>query len=126
MNAKLAKQNGKAEIFHFIQGEGKTLVSQVFLSELRHAICTVFGVTQIARGIGKNAIQAHKRCLALSPKKCEMEEMISELSVEEICKEVAKTNCENIVLTGGKPVMQLKESSCATSKTKSPACAPAL
>lgn len=109
MNVKLAKLNGKPEIFHSIQGEGKNIGQpSVFI---RTSLCNLHCIwcdTDYTWNWEKTRFQ-HVKDADPSYKKYKMQEMISEISIETIYEEVAKTNCKNIVLTGGEPMMQLQE-----------------
>jgi len=109
MNVKLAKLNGKPEIFHSIQGEGKNIGQpSVFI---RTSLCNLHCIwcdTDYTWNWEKTRFK-HVKDVNPSYKKYKMEEMISEQSIEVIYDEVVKTNCKNIVLTGGEPMMQLEE-----------------
>ncbi|AXG69888.1 7-carboxy-7-deazaguanine synthase [Kordia sp. SMS9] len=106
---KLANLNGKPEIFHSIQGEGKNMGQpSVFI---RTSLCNLHCVwcdTDYTWNWEKTRF-AHVKDADPTYRKFKMEEMIVSLTLEEIYVEVAKTGCKNIVLTGGEPMMQLEE-----------------
>lgn len=106
---KIASLDGKPEIFHSIQGEGKNIGQpSVFI---RTSLCNLHCIwcdTDYTWNWEKTRF-AHVKDTEPSYTKYKMDEMIISLSLEEIYDEIAKTGCKNIVLTGGEPMMQLDE-----------------
>lgn len=106
---KIANLDGKPEIFHSIQGEGKNMGQpSVFI---RTSLCNLHCIwcdTDYTWNWEKTRF-AHVKDADPSYKKYKMNEMIISLTLEEIYAEVAKSGCKNIVLTGGEPMMQLQE-----------------
>lgn len=106
---KIANLDGKPEIFHSIQGEGKNIGQpSVFI---RTSLCNLHCIwcdTDYTWNWEKTRF-AHVKDTDPSYRKFKMEEMIISLTLEEIYDEVVKSGCKNIVLTGGEPMMQLQE-----------------
>lgn len=106
---KIANLDGKPEIFHSIQGEGKNIGQpSVFI---RTSLCNLHCIwcdTDYTWNWEKTRF-SHVKDTNPSYKKYKMEEMIISLTLEEIYDEVVKSGCKNIVLTGGEPMMQLQE-----------------
>ncbi|WP_046757114.1 7-carboxy-7-deazaguanine synthase QueE [Kordia jejudonensis] len=106
---KIANLDGKPEIFHSIQGEGKNIGQpSVFI---RTSLCNLHCIwcdTDYTWNWEKTRF-AHVKDADPEYKKYKMDEMIVSLTPEEIYNEVVKSGCKNIVLTGGEPMMQLEE-----------------
>ena len=106
---KIANLDGKPEIFHSIQGEGKNMGKpSVFI---RTSLCNLHCIwcdTDYTWNWETTRF-AHVKDSDPSYKKFRMEELIISLTHEEIYDEVVKSGCKNIVLTGGEPMMQLQE-----------------
>lgn len=103
---KLARLNGRAEIFHSIQGEGvSTGCPSVFV---RASLCNLHcqwcdtDYTWNWEGTPwkhENDADPHYR-------KFKREEFITELPVEEVADIVAGFPCQRVILTGGEPLLQ--------------------
>ena len=106
---KIANLDGKPEIFHSIQGEGKNIGQpSVFI---RTSLCNLHCIwcdTDYTWN-WENTRFSHVKDNDPSYQKFKMEEMIVSLTLDEIYAEVAKSGCKNIMLTGGEPMMQQDE-----------------
>jgi 7-carboxy-7-deazaguanine synthase len=106
---KLANLNGSPEIFHSVQGEGKNMGNpSVFI---RTSLCNLHCIwcdTDYTWNWEKTRFK-HNKDKDPNYKKYKMNEMILELTIEDIYKRVKATNCYNIVLTGGEPMLQKDE-----------------
>lgn len=106
---KIANLDGKPEIFHSIQGEGKNIGQpSVFI---RTSLCNLHCIwcdTDYTWNWEKTRF-SHVKDQEPDYKKYKMNEMIIKMTPEEIYTEVAQSGCKNIVLTGGEPMMQLEE-----------------
>jgi len=106
---KLANFNGQPEIFHSIQGEGKNMGQpSVFI---RTSLCNLHCIwcdTDYTWN-WENTRFEHNYDSRPGYKKYKMAEMILEKSAAEIYEIVEKTNCLNIILTGGEPMLQQEE-----------------
>ena len=106
---KLAKLDKHPEIFHSIQGEGKNLGQpSVFI---RTSMCNLHCIwcdTDYTWNWEKTRFK-HNNDTKPGYKKFKMEEMIHEATPDEIKEIVEATNCKNIVLTGGEPMLQQEE-----------------
>jgi len=91
---KIAKLNERPEIFYSIQGEGKNIgTPSVFI---RSALCNLHCIwcdTPYTWNWGKY----------------NKDDMILNLTPEQIVCEVKRYNCKNIVITGGEPFLQQEE-----------------
>ena len=106
---KLANLNGKPEIFHTIQGEGKNIgTPSVFI---RTSLCNLHCIwcdTDYTWNWKKTRFKHHKD-QDPNYKKFKMKDMIIEKSIPDIYKVVKKSKCYNIVLTGGEPLLQMEQ-----------------
>lgn len=106
---KLAKLNGKPEIFHSIQGEGKSLGRpSVFV---RLSLCNLYCIwcdTDYTWN-WENTKYPHLNDELSGYKKFKKEEQMVMLPDEEIISEIIQYDCDNIILTGGEPLVQQKE-----------------
>ena len=106
---KLAKLNGKPEIFFSIQGEGKNMGRpSVFV---RLSLCNLYCVwcdTDYTWNWEETDFR-HKDDGKASYQKFKKEDCIIRLSNEEIINELEKYDCRNIVITGGEPMVQKKD-----------------
>lgn len=101
---KIAKLNGKPEIFYTLQGEGRNVgVPSVFV---RLSLCNLF-----CRYCDSDYTWNWEGTKFVSDRgvKFKKEEQIIEMTPVEIMAEVKKYNCKNIILTGGEPMLQQKE-----------------
>ena len=103
---KIAKLNGKAEIFYSIQGEGRSVgVPSVFVrSSLCNLYCTWCDTDYTWNWEGTDF--EHVRDTQPGYKKFKKEQQIILLTPREIVDEVLQFDCTNVVLTGGEPLMQ--------------------
>lgn len=102
---KLAKlPDGEPEIFHTLQGEGMNLgVPAVFIrSSLCNLHCSWCDTDYTWNW--ENTPWEHE-----SDRKFRKEDYIVELSVEEIAQRVRSFPCENLVLTGGEPLLHQED-----------------
>jgi len=106
---KLAKLNGKPEIFHSIQGEGKSLGQPSIF--IRLSLCNLYCVwcdTDYTWN-WENTNFRHNNDSNRSYKKFSKKEMIISLSASDIMDIISGINCKNLVITGGEPMVQHKE-----------------
>lgn len=106
---KLAKLNGKAEIFHTIQGEGKSLGRpSIFIrTSLCNLHCSWCDTDYTWNWIGTPF--KHEKDADPGYEKYSKTEYIVQLSAEEIATELERIDCRNVVLTGGEPLLQQSE-----------------
>lgn len=106
---KLAKLNNAPEIFHSIQGEGKSIGKpSVFI---RLSLCNLYCVwcdTDYTWN-WENTKYPHNKDENPNYKKFNKKDWIVDVSAETIFEEVVNLNCENIIITGGEPMVQHKE-----------------
>ncbi len=106
---KLASLNGAPEIFHTIQGEGKSLgMPSVFV---RLSLCNLHCIwcdTDYTWN-WKGTRFTHVRDNEPDYEKYEQDEMIITMDPESVANLVLRYDCPNIVLTGGEPLMQQDE-----------------
>lgn len=106
---KLAKLNGKAEIFHTIQGEGKSIGRPSIF--VRTSLCNLHCIwcdTDYTWNWKETPFK-HVNDNKAGYEKYSKTEYIVQLSAEEIANELKKINCKNVVLTGGEPLLQQDE-----------------
>jgi 7-carboxy-7-deazaguanine synthase len=103
---KLAKLNGNSEIFHSIQGEGKNLGRpSVFVrTSLCNLHCVWCDTDYTWNWVGTPF--SHEKDAEVGYQKFQKKDWISEISTDEIVRNVLIFNCLNVVLTGGEPMMQ--------------------
>ena len=101
MTVKLAKLDGKPEIFYSIQGEGKNLGQpSVFIrTSLCNLHCVWCDTDYTWNWVGTRFEHVHDT-------KYRMEEAMVEARLPEVYAQVAATGCQNVVLTGGEPMLQ--------------------
>lgn len=102
---KIAQLNGKGEIFHSLQGEGRSLgVPSVFIrSSLCNLHCTWCDTDYTWNWTGTPF--KHRRDSQPGYQKFRKEDQIIELTPAEIVSEVSQYPSRNIVLTGGEPML---------------------
>jgi len=106
---KLSKHNNKPEIFHSIQGEGKsTGIPSIFI---RTSLCNLHCIwcdTDYTWN-WENTNFKHNNDAIKGYKKYKKEDQIIELMVPEIVDIVSNMECKHIILTGGEPLIQQRE-----------------
>lgn len=105
---KIARFNGKGEIFYTIQGEGKSLGKPTVF--IRSSLCNLHCVwcdTDYTWN-WKNTPYPHLFDQTPGYEKYDKKEQIVELSTADIIEEISQYNCKNLVLTGGEPLLQQK------------------
>lgn len=109
MKIKLAKLNGKPEIFYSIQGEGKSLGRpSVFV---RTSLCNLHCVwcdTDYTWN-WEGTRFPHVNDAKPGYEKFNKDEYIAHLPTEDVVRSIAAEDCKNIVLTGGEPLLQQDE-----------------
>jgi len=103
---KISKNGTKPEIFHTIQGEGKSFgIPSVFI---RSSLCNLhcFWCDTDYTWNWENTNFKHKNDNSKGYSKYKKENQILDLSTTEITNLVRKYNCSNVVLTGGEPLIQ--------------------
>jgi organic radical activating enzyme len=103
---KLAKLGEGPEIFFSIQGEGKSIGRPSIFA--RTSLCNLHCVwcdTDYTWN-WEGTRFTHQRDDEPGYAKYRMEEMIIELSPEEVADSIASFPCKNVILTGGEPMMQ--------------------
>jgi len=98
---KLAKLQGKPEIFHTIQGEGKSIGKPCIF--IRTSLCNLHCIwcdTDYTWNWEGSPFATHTN------KKYSKDQYIIELSSSELVDEVLKYDCKHLVITGGEPLMQ--------------------
>ena len=81
-------ENGQPEIFYSLQGEGPTLGKPSVFVRLA---------------------QCNLKCSYCDSKHTWDISQAIELDIKEVVKEIKKFNCNNLVITGGEPLLQIKE-----------------
>jgi 7-carboxy-7-deazaguanine synthase len=106
---KLANLNGTPEIFHTLQGEGRSMgMPSVFIRlSLCNLHCIWCDTDYTWNWKGTNF--KHVRDQDSGYSKFSMKEMIVDWAVEKIVPELLKYGCPNFVITGGEPLMQQEE-----------------
>lgn len=103
---KLARLRGKPEIFHSIQGEGKSIGrSSVFV---RTSLCNLHCIwcdTDYTWNWTGTRFE-HMYDARPGYRKFEKKDWIARCPVPEVAALVAEFSCRNIVLTGGEPMLQ--------------------
>lgn len=112
---KISNNNNGPEIFHSVQGEGKSIgVPSIFL---RTSLCNLhcFWCDTDYTWNWENTEFIHKNNFKKGYKKFKKKDQIIELSTLEIVNHIKEYNCFNIVLTGGEPMIQ-QQSLCEVMK----------
>jgi 7-carboxy-7-deazaguanine synthase len=106
---KLAKLNGRPEIFYSIQGEGKSIGKPAIF--IRLSLCNLHCIwcdTDYTWN-WKNTPFPHVKDNQKGYSKYNKEDWIVDLSIEHIVEELKTHPCKRVILTGGEPLMQQKE-----------------
>ena len=105
-NLKLAKLNGKPEIFHTLQGEGFSVgVPAVFIrSSLCNLHCSWCDTDYTWNW--KNTPWKHQNDSLEGYEKFDKSEYIVELDTVDIADTILQYNCPRLILTGGEPLLQ--------------------
>jgi 7-carboxy-7-deazaguanine synthase len=106
---KLAKLNGRPEIFYSIQGEGKSIGRPAIF--IRLSLCNLHCIwcdTDYTWN-WENTPFAHVKDNKKGYSKYNKENWIVDLSIEQIIEELKAYPCKRVILTGGEPLMQQKE-----------------
>jgi 7-carboxy-7-deazaguanine synthase len=103
---KMARLHGLPEIFHSIQGEGKSIgVPSVFVrTSLCNLHCIWCDTDYTWNWVGTRFPHAHDALPGYQ--KFQKKEWIAECNVADIAEAVAKFDCKNVILTGGEPMLQ--------------------
>lgn len=103
---KMARLNGQPEIFHSIQGEGKSVgVPSVFVrTSLCNLHCVWCDTDYTWNWIGSRF--AHVNDDKAGYQKFDKKDWLVECEVAEVAETVAGFQCPNVILTGGEPMLQ--------------------
>ncbi len=106
---KLASLHGKPEIFHTIQGEGRSMgMPSVFVRlSLCNLHCTWCDTDYTWNWQGTRF--SHVRDKESGYQKYDPAEMILERDPSQVAGEILSYDCPNVVITGGEPLMQQEE-----------------
>lgn len=103
---KLARLNGRPEVFYSIQGEGKSLGwPSIFV---RTSLCNLHCVwcdTDYTWN-WKGTRFPHRNDARPGYRKFDKKDWIAECTVDEVAAMVADFPCHNVILTGGEPMIQ--------------------
>lgn len=105
---KVAKFNGKGEIFYTIQGEGKSLGKPTVF--IRSSLCNLHCIWCDTDYTWNWKNTPHPHIFDQTPgyEKYDKHAQIVELSTAQIIEEISQYDCKNLVLTGGEPLLQQK------------------
>lgn len=106
---KIAKPEHTPEIFYTVQGEGKNVGQPSIF--VRTSLCNLHCIwcdTDYTWNWESTRF-AHVKDEEPGYAKFKMEEVIAEMSVEQVVQQVRCFPCKNVVLTGGEPMMQQDE-----------------
>lgn len=106
LRLKLAKLNGRAEIFHTLQGEGvSTGMPAIFIrSSLCNLHCSWCDTDYTWNW--KGTPWKHENDAKSGYEKYDKSDWIVELSTSEVAEQVIQFPCKNLILTGGEPLLQ--------------------
>ena len=106
---KLARLNNEPEIFHTLQGEGRSIGKpSIFIRlSLCNLHCTWCDTDYTWNWKGTPFKHNYDSDPGYS--KYDKHQWISEIAVKELYKAVGQYNCRNIVITGGEPLIQQNE-----------------
>lgn len=106
---KLAKLNGRPEIFYSIQGEGKSMGKPAIF--VRTSMCNLHCIwcdTDYTWN-WENTPFKHVNDRKKGYSKYIKKDWIVEISAQQILEELKNYPCKRVILTGGEPLMQQKE-----------------
>ncbi|MFN0016168.1 MAG: 7-carboxy-7-deazaguanine synthase QueE [Saprospiraceae bacterium] len=103
---KLARLNGHPEVFHSIQGEGKSIgVPSVFVrTSLCNLHCIWCDTDYTWNWLGTRFPHANDQRAGYQ--KFDKKDWIAACSINEVAALVAAFRCQNVILTGGEPLLQ--------------------
>lgn len=103
---KLARLNGRPEVFHSIQGEGKSIgVPSVFVrTSLCNLHCIWCDTDYTWNWVGTRFTHANDQRPGYQ--KFDKKKWIAVCGVDEVAALVAAFECPNVILTGGEPMLQ--------------------
>ncbi len=103
---RLARLNGQPEIFHSIQGEGKSIgVPSVFVrTSLCNLHCIWCDTDYTWNWVGTRFPHQHDALPGY--RKFDKKDWITDCAVDVVAEAVAAFPCHNIILTGGEPMLQ--------------------
>ncbi|MBL7795665.1 MAG: 7-carboxy-7-deazaguanine synthase QueE [Saprospiraceae bacterium] len=103
---KLARLNGRPEVFYSIQGEGKSMgVPSVFVrTSLCNLHCVWCDTDYTWNWIGTRF--PHRNDVQPGYQKFDKKQWIAPCSIEESAALVSDFPCRNVILTGGEPMLQ--------------------
>lgn len=106
---KVASHNGEPEIFYSIQGEGKNIGKPSIF--IRLSLCNLycFWCDTDYTWNWENTNFKHQNDSSKDYKKFKKGENIIKMTNEEILEQLKKYSCENLVITGGEPLVQKKD-----------------
>lgn len=106
---RIALLNGKPEIFHSIQGEGKNIGRPSIF--IRLSLCNLYCYwcdTEYTWN-WENTPFVHQNDSKANYQKFSQKENIITLSEEAIIQEITQYPCQNLIFTGGEPLIQQKQ-----------------
>ena len=106
---RLARIDGKPEIFYSIQGEGKNSGHPSIF--IRLSLCNLYcnWCDTDYTWNWDNTSFTHQNDLTPNYKKFSKEQFLVTLPTNEIIRQLETINCTNLVITGGEPLMQQRE-----------------
>jgi organic radical activating enzyme len=106
---KIALHNGTPEIFYTIQGEGKNIGKPSIF--IRLSLCNLycFWCDTDYTWNWENTPFKHQNDSKIGYRKFKKAENMLKMSKEEVWENIRQYPCENIVITGGEPLVQQKD-----------------
>lgn len=103
---QLARLHGRPEIFFSIQGEGKSIgVPSIFVRTSRCNLHCIWCDTDYTWN-WKGTRFPHVNDAKPGYRKFDKKEWIADCDIAEVAKEIAAFPCQNVILTGGEPMLQ--------------------